>query len=276
MNDKDSSAYDGKVVFVAGGSSGLNLGIAREFAVRGAKIALMSRNEERVRAAAAMIDATGARAVGLAGDVRDYEAVGAAFAATHEAFGPIDVVVSGAAGNFLASARGMSANAFKTVIDIDLLGTFNVLRASFAHLNRPGASLIVISSPQGQRPAMFQSHVCAAKAGINMLIQCLAMEWGPVGVRVNGVSPGPVTGTEGMARLTPTAEDEELFRSRLALRDYCLPEDVAEVAMFLASTQSRYITGTVVDVDGGARLGDASADAVTVMPRGSANATFRI
>jgi NAD(P)-dependent dehydrogenase (short-subunit alcohol dehydrogenase family) len=276
MNDKDSLAYDGKVVFVAGGSSVLNLGIAKEFADRGARIALMSRNEERIRASAESIDPTGERAIGLVGDVRDYDSVEAAFARTHEVLGAVDVVISGAAGNFLASALGMSANAFKSVIDIDLLGTFNVLRASFAHLNRPGASLIVVSSPQGQRSAMFQSHACAAKAGINMLIQCLAMEWGPAGVRVNGISPGPVKGTEGMARLTPTAEDEELFSSKLALRDYCLPEDAADVTMFLASEQARYITGTIVDVDGGARLGDASADAVTVLPRGSANATFRI
>jgi len=276
MADRDPHEYEGKVVFVAGGSSGLGLSIGQDFAARGAKVALMSRSEERVQAAVATIDTTGERAIGLVADVRDYAAVEAAIATAAETFGPIDVVVSGAAGNFLAPALGMSANAFKSVIDIDLLGTFNVLRASFAHLNTPGASLIVISSPQGQRSAMFQAHACAAKAGINMLVQCLAMEWGPAGVRVNAISPGPVVGTEGMARLTPTPEDEDFFKSRLALRDYCQPEDVSDVAVFLAGPQSRYITGTIVDVDGGARLGDSSADAVTVTSRESATASFRI
>lgn len=276
MSDLQAKDYEGKVVFVAGGSSGLGLSIGQDFAARGAKVALMSRSEERVQAAVATIDTTGERAIGLVADVRDYAAVEAALEAARDAFGPIDVVISGAAGNFLAPALGMSANAFKSVIDIDLLGTFNVLRASFAFLNAPGASLIVISSPQGQRSAMFQAHACAAKAGINMLVQCLAMEWGPAGVRVNAISPGPVVGTEGMARLTPTAEAEAFFKSRLALRDYCQPSDVSDVAVFLASEQSRYITGTIVDVDGGARLGDSSADALTVTSRESAATSFRI
>jgi len=276
MSESKVQDYRGKVVFVAGGSSGLGLSIGQEFAARGAKVALMSRSEERVQAAVDTIDPSHERAIGLVADVRDYDAVEVALATARNTFGPIDVVVSGAAGNFLAPALGMSANAFKAVIDIDLLGTFNVLRASFAFLNTPGASMIVISSPQGQRSAMFQAHACAAKAGINMLVQCLAMEWGPAGVRVNAISPGPVVGTEGMARLTPTADDEDFFKSRLALRDYCQPSDVSDVAVFLAGEQSRYITGTVVDVDGGARLGDASADAVTVRSRESAVTSFRI
>ena len=89
----------------------------------------------------------------------------------------------------------MSANGFKTVVDIDLIGTFNVLRASFEFLRRPGASLISITAGQATRASMFQAHVCAAKAGINMLTQCLALEWGPAGVRVNAISPGPIADT---------------------------------------------------------------------------------
>src|SRR6185295_16943320 len=115
----------------------------------------------------------------------------------------------GAAGNFVAPALGMSANGFKTVVDIDLMGTFHVFRASFAFLRRPGASLIAITAPQAVRPSMFQAHVCSAKAGINMLTKCLAMEWGPAGVRVNAISPGPIADTEGMRRLAPSAEAEQ-------------------------------------------------------------------
>src|SRR5262245_36157539 len=115
----------GKVVFVAGGSSGINLGVGQRFAALGARVALVSRSADRVEAAAATIP--GGAAIGIAADVRDYDAVEAALAQTRDAFGEIDVVISGAAGNFIAPALGMSANAFRTVIDIDLLGTFNVL-----------------------------------------------------------------------------------------------------------------------------------------------------
>jgi NAD(P)-dependent dehydrogenase (short-subunit alcohol dehydrogenase family) len=156
----------------------------------------------------------------------------------------------------------MSANAFKSVVDIDLIGTFNVFRTSFDFLQAPGASLIAISAPQGEQPKMFQAHACAAKAGINMLIKCLAMEWGPAGVRVNGISPGPIAATEGMARLASTPEMEARVKGALALRDYGTKQDVADAALFLCSASARYITGTILDCDGGALLGDASADAL--------------
>ncbi len=177
-------------------------------------------------------------------------------------FGKIDIVLSGAAGNFVAPALGMSANGFKTVVDIDLIGTFNVLRASFEFLNRPGASLISITAGQAVRPSMFQAHVCAAKAGINMLTKCLAMEWGPAGVRVNAISPGPIDDTEGMRRLAPNAEAEQRIKSRIALRDYGTKTDIAEAAIFLSTESAKYITGTILTVDGGSELGDAGGNAV--------------
>jgi len=252
----------GKVVFIAGASSGINLGIARHFAKAGARLALVSRDPERIAAAAASINDAGGSAIGMAADVRDYAAVETALARTRNELGPIDIVISGAAGNFVAPALGMSANGFKTVVDIDLIGTFNVFRACFAFLNAPGASLIAITAPQAVNAMMFQAHVCAAKAGINMLVKCLAMEWGPAGVRVNAISPGPIAGTEGMARLAPTPEMEARFKARLALRDYGDKDDIANTALFLSTDNARYITGTIVDCDGGSKLGDASADAL--------------
>lgn len=257
----------GKTAFVAGGSSGINLGIAQALARAGARVGLISRDAGRIEAAAGTIRAAGGSALGLAADVRDFDAVEAALARTRAELGAIDIVVSGAAGNFLAPALGMSANGFKTVVDIDLIGTFNVFRASFAHLNKPGASLIAITAPQAHNAMMFQVHACAAKAGINMMVKCLAMEWGPAGVRVNGISPGPIADTEGMARLAPTAEMEQRYKARLALRDYGDKSDIADTALFLCSDNSRYITGTIIDCDGGSKLGDASADALQPSPR---------
>jgi NAD(P)-dependent dehydrogenase (short-subunit alcohol dehydrogenase family) len=132
------------------------------------------------------------------------------------------------------------------------------LRASFPYLNKPGASLISITAPQGVNAMMMQSHACAAKAGINMLTKCLAMEWGPEGVRVNAISPGPIADTEGMLRLAPTPEAEKAIKARLALRDYGTKRDIADMALFLASENARYVTGSIMDCDGGSKLGDAS------------------
>jgi NAD(P)-dependent dehydrogenase (short-subunit alcohol dehydrogenase family) len=244
----------GKVAFIAGASSGINLGIAKRLHAEGAKVTIISRKHDKIVAAAASIAPD---VLGIAADVRDYAGVEAAFKTAHDRFGAIDILVSGAAGNFLAPALGMSANAFKTVIDIDLIGTFNVLRAGFEFLKKPGASAISITAPQGERPSMFQSHACAAKAGINMLTQCLGMEWGPMGVRVNAISPGPIADTEGMARLAPTPEMEAAVKGRLALRDYGTKDDIAEAVIWLSTGAARYVTGTVIAVDGGSRLGDA-------------------
>lgn len=263
MNDAfKEKVLDGKTAFVAGASSGINLGIAQHLADHGAKVAIVSRSHEKITAAAATMTDKGQDAFGLACDVRDFDSVDKALATTVDQFGKIDIVLSGAAGNFVAPALSMSSNGFKTVVDIDLIGTFNVLRASFQYLNRPGASLISITAPQAVNPSVFQAHVCAAKAGINMLTKCLAMEWGPAGVRVNAISPGPIAETEGMARLAPTPEMEAAVKSRIALRDYGAKRDIADTALFLSTENAGYITGAIIDCDGGASLGDAGADAL--------------
>lgn len=167
------------------------------------------------------------------------------------AFGSIDIVVSGAAGNFLASAAELSANAFRTVVDIDLIGTFNVFRASLDLLRTPGASLIAITAPQGARPFAQQAHACAAKAGVNMLTRALALEWAPRGIRVNGISPGPIDGTEGVKRLWPSEEAGKRIRADVALGRLGTVDDIADAAIYLSSAAAKYVTGTILDVDGG-------------------------
>ena len=170
-----------------------------------------------------------------------------------EALGPLDIVVSGAAGNFLAPALGMSANAFRTVVDIDLNGTFNVFRGCNDFLNKPGASLIAITAPLAVNPTMLQVHACAAKAGVNQVVRVLAMEWGSDGVRVNGISPGPIAGTEGMARLSPDEEASARSKNGIPLRRWGEISEVAESAVFLCSDSAAYITGCILDCDGGSQ-----------------------
>lgn len=249
--------FAGKHVFIAGASSGINLGIAHGFAEEGARLTVLSRSEEKIAAAAAEL---GNDALGVACDVRDFAGLEVTFARAVERHGPIDVLVSGAAGNFLAPAHALSANAFKTVVDIDLLGTFNVFRAGFEHLVRPGASLIAITAGQAVHPSSYQIHACAAKAGVNMVVKCMALEWGPLGIRVNGISPGPIGDTEGMKRLAGDPAREASIKKRLALRDYGTKRDIADAALYLSSPAAKYVTGVILNVDGGNDIGDASAD----------------
>jgi NAD(P)-dependent dehydrogenase (short-subunit alcohol dehydrogenase family) len=244
----------GKTAFVAGGTSGINLGIARRFAELGAKVAVAGRDPEKAKKAAEEI---GEGALGLSADVRDYGAIRGVMEHVARELGPLDIVVSGAAGNFLAPALGMSANAFRTVVDIDLNGTFNVFRGCHDLLNLPGASLIAITAPQAVRPSTLQIHACAAKAGVNQVVRVLAMEWGP-DVRVNGISPGPIAGTEGMARLAPGADASGGRQERIALKRWGQIAEIAECAAFLCSPSASYITGAILDCDGGSSLGDAT------------------
>ena len=245
---------EGKVVFIAGGTSGINLGIAKRMAQLGAQVAVCGRNPEKAANAAREI---GRDALGLSADVRDFGAIRGALEQTRNRFGPLDIVVSGAAGNFLAPVLGMSANAFKTVVDIDLLGTFNVFRACHDLLSVPGASLIAITAGQAVNPMQLQAHACAAKAGINQLVRVLALEWGG-DVRVNGISPGPIEGTEGMARLAPDPATKAMHFERIALKRWGYIDEIAEGAVFLCSDAAKYITGTILDIDGGSQLGDAT------------------
>ena len=246
--------FSGRRAVIWGGPSGSNLGIARMLAARGASVFVVSRSAEKVAAAIELIRAEGGTADGHTADVRDYSQVEEA--ATRAASGgSLDIVISGAAGNFLAPAGQMSANAFRTVIDIDLIGTFNTARACYDRMTKGGSSFVAITAPQAEKPMMMQAHACAAKAGINMLVKCLALEWGSMGIRVNGISPGPIEGTEGMRRLAPTAEIDSMMRSGLPLRRFGRVEEIAAAACFLSSDEAGYITGTILDVDGGTILG---------------------
>ena len=251
---------NGKVAFISGGTSGINLGIAKRFAALGAKVAVLGRNPDKANAAAAEIDReTGTSgAMAVTADVRDYAAVEGALRTVAADLGKLDILIAGQAGNFVAPALGMSANAFKAVVDIDLVGSFNLFRAGHEHLNanveEGGASLIAITAGQAVKPSALQAHVCAAKAGVNMLVKCLAVEWGPMGVRVNGICPGPIEGTEGMARLASTPEAEAALKAAAPLRRYGRKDEIGDAAVYLCSPAARYVTGTIIDVDGGTGL----------------------
>jgi NAD(P)-dependent dehydrogenase (short-subunit alcohol dehydrogenase family) len=244
----------GKTAFLTGGGSGITLRIAERFAEHGARVMLVGRTQERLDNAVRGLREQGREADGVAADVRDYGALQAAFQKTRELWGEIDLIVCGAAGNFPAPVLGMSANGFKSVVDIDLLGTFNTCRGGYEYLRKPGASILCISATHAFTPIEHQAHVCAAKAGIDMLVKVLALEWGSAGVRVNCVTPGPVEGTEGMSRLAPTSEIRDRITQAIPLRRFASKDEIADLALFLSSQAAGYITGSVYVCDGGQSL----------------------
>lgn len=243
-----------KTAFITGGSSGICLGIAEAFAAHGARVMLLGRKQEKLDAAVASIRATGATADGISADVRNYEALEAAFAQTAAQFGPIDILICGAAGNFPAPINGMSANGFKAVVDIDLLGTYNTCRAAYPHLRKPGASIISISANHAHQPYAYQAHVCAAKAGVDLLTQTIALEWGPDGIRANVITPGPIDDTEGIRRLAPTPEARQAAINSVPLGRMGAKQDIANLALFLSSDAASLISGAIINCDGGQRL----------------------
>ncbi len=255
---------EGRTAFITGGGSGINLEIARRFAEHGAKVMLLGRTREKLERACEELREAGGDVELCAADVRDYAAQVEAFRLTRERFGEVDIVVCGAAGNFPASALGMSANGFKAVVDIDLLGTFNTCRAAYEHLRKPGASILAISATHAFTPIANQAHVCAAKAGIDILIKTLAVEWGPAGVRLNCITPGPIDDTEGMRRLAPDDESRRRVIASVPLGRLGAKEDIADLALFLCSGAARFITGGVYVCDGGQSCGGRALGKIEV------------
>ena len=240
----------GKVAFITGGGSGINFGIAKALAQHGADIAMMGRREEVLQAACQEISKLGVRTFFKSGDVRNPEACQLAIEAAVEKLGHLDILINGAAGNFLCPPEELSPNGFKTVIDIDLNGTFNMCRLAFKHLKASNGLIINISATLHYVGTPFQAHVSAAQAGIDALTLNLAGEWGEHGIRVCGIAPGPIGDTEGLKRLAPGEIGEKIKRT-IPLGRFGATEDIGFAAVFLASSAASYITGETLVVDGG-------------------------
>jgi peroxisomal 2,4-dienoyl-CoA reductase len=252
MSEKffNDAILNGRVAFVTGGGTGITGGIARALAEAGASVALTSRKIEHLLPAADAINANGGHAFGFVADVRRPDEVEKAVARTIEYFGKIDIVVNGAAGNFLCKAEELSPNGFGTVVDIDLKGTFNVCRAAFAQLKEHRGQILNISATLHYLGTPMQLHVSAAKAGVDALTTNLAVEWGRYGIRVNAIAPGPIEDTEGMTRLVPGPIKDRL-RKQIPLGRFGRIADIEKAAVFLCSDAASFINGVVLVVDGG-------------------------
>jgi peroxisomal 2,4-dienoyl-CoA reductase len=246
----NDSLLKGRAALVTGGGTGICRGIALALASAGCDVAITSRSEEHLLPTVDDIQRKGVRSLSAVGDVRKPSDVDAVISQAVDGFGRLDILVNGAAGNFVCLAENLSPNGFGTVVDIDLKGTFNVSRAAFPFLKRQGGAVLNISATLQLLGTVGQSHASAAKAGVDALTRALAAEWGPAGVRVNGLAPGPVDGTEGVRRLTTEATRKQIEQlcplGRMATID-----EVANAAVFLCSDASAFITGVTLVIDGG-------------------------
>ncbi len=240
----------GQVAFVTGGATGIGKEICRALGAHGARVVLASRKQENLEAAVEELRGEGVEASFGVFDVRDADAVSSVVAEAVERHGRLDIVVNDAAGNFPAPMSKISPNGFKAIVDIDLLGTYNVSRAAFdAWLRGHGGSIVNITAPFDQRGVALQAHVAAAKSGVDSLTRTCAVEWGPYGIRANAIAPGSIAATEGVRRFEEAVPGStERPTNPLGLHGH--GADIANLTLFLCSPAARFISGQVIAVDG--------------------------
>ncbi|KAF2652160.1 peroxisomal 2,4-dienoyl-CoA reductase-like protein SPS19 [Lophiostoma macrostomum CBS 122681] len=262
--------FDNKVVFCTGGAGTICSAQVRAMVHLGANACIIGRNVEKTENMAKDIATArkGSKVIGIgAVDVRKPEALAAAAEKCAQELGSIDFVIAGAAGNFLAPMDQISANAMKSVIDIDVLGSYNTVKATLPYLvesaskhktngkteppNGTGGRIIFVSATLHYSGTPMQSHVSVAKAGVDAMAMSVAIEQGPKGITSNVIAPGPIADTEGVARLSKQ-EGRDKSAKGIPSGRYGSVKEISDATVYLFSDTGNYVNGEVLVVDGGA------------------------
>ena len=244
----------GRVALVTGGGTGLGRAMALELGRLGAKVAVLGRRREPLDETVAQLAHAG---FAVQADVREPEAVAAAFDAAEDALGPLTTLVNNAAGNFLVPAEELSPNGWRAVVGIVLDGTFHCSRELGRRVGERGAGnaqIVNLVATYAWTGGPGTAHSAAAKAGVVNLTRTLAVEWARHGIRVNAIAPGPIDTEQTRERLWPTEEMRERLLRRIPLGRFGREEEIAHACAYLVSDYAAYITGDVFTIDGGAWL----------------------
>ncbi len=244
----------GKKAVVSGGATGIGSHIVRMLGTLGANVGIVSRKEEKLRAAASAFKTEDDIDVRWrVGDVRDPDAMKAVMAEFADELGGIDFLICNAAGNFICPTEELSWNGWRTVLDIDLNGTFNCCQAALPYLKQAvdGGRIVSISATAANFGWPGAAHAGAAKSGIQNFMKTLAAEWGGYGIRANYVSPGPIEGTEGVDRLIIAQGRSQEVLDKIPLGTFGEGKDIANAIVFLVAETGKYVSGAELVVDGG-------------------------
>jgi len=244
----------GKKAVVSGGATGIGSHIVRMLGTLGANVGIVSRKEEKLRAAASAFKTEdGIDVRWRVGDVRDPDAMKAVMAEFADELGGIDFLICNAAGNFICPTEELSWNGWRTVLDIDLNGTFNCCQAALPYLKQAvdGGRIVSISATAANFGWPGAAHAGAAKSGIQNFMKTLAAEWGGYGIRANYVSPGPIEGTEGVDRLIIAQGRSQEVLDKIPLGTFGEGKDIANAIVFLVAETGKYVSGAELVVDGG-------------------------
>jgi NAD(P)-dependent dehydrogenase (short-subunit alcohol dehydrogenase family) len=249
---KDGSLA-GKTAIVTGGGTGMGRAMALEFARLGANVVIASRKQAVIDAAAAEVKALGARAAAIPVDVRDPNLVEAMVSQTVSRFGAVDILVNNAAGNFPVRSLDLTPHGWRAVVEIVLNGTWFCSQAAAKAMiaSGRGGSMINIVATYAWHAQPGTVHSAAAKAGVVALTRSLAVEWAPYDIRCNAIAPGAIARTGGADILFGDAERAERMRQSIPVKRFGTVEEIANIAAFLASDYSDYVTGACITADGG-------------------------